>query len=282
MNEDRVDMKRMQEEIHQTYKPWCPVLAPYNTLFYLLRKYGLGRLANQFIKAQEPEVDGDDENAIVNDENVMELDEYDANGEYNYYTYMPHLRPGRKFLMTASMTGRKRKISKVRTPRRSARILEKKFMWDCLRKTEDVMRHVYSFLSVYDRVHLAEVDKIFRDDEARGSVVGSYGDEGLDLLKAFETIKKWHDFEITPRYQMYYRDDEIEIKAEWYTPEGGWDLDRIMVRRKSSSLQGRVLDHSKRLTHMIHSFIPPILSHSMNVIFKIVIERKRPFISSCG
>jgi hypothetical protein len=41
-------------------------------------------------------------------------------------------------------------------------------MWDRLRNTKDAMHHIYSFLSVYDRVHVAELDKTFRDDEARG------------------------------------------------------------------------------------------------------------------
>ena len=126
------------------------------------------------------------------------------------------------------------------TPRLSARmILEKNnSMWDRLRNTKDIMRHVYSFLSVYDRVHLAQVDKTFRDDnEARGRVVGIYGDEGLDLLEAFETIQKWQTYEMTPRYQMNemsmgYRGEEFEINEEWYTAEEGWDLERIMVRRK--------------------------------------------------
>jgi hypothetical protein len=152
-------------------------------------------------------------------------------------------------MMAASMN-RKRKSTKATTrgpPRRSVRI-EEKFMWDRLRNTEDLMHNVYSFLSVHDRVHIAEVDKTFRDDEARGRVVTIYGDDlGLDLLEAFETIKKWHDYEVSPRYQMdkttlFYRGKAIEIKEEWYTPEGGWDLERIMVRRKRFLLQGRVLD----------------------------------------
>jgi hypothetical protein len=128
-------------------------------------------------------------------------------------------------------------------PRRSLRI-QKQFLWDCLRNTNDIMGHVYSFLSVYDLVHLAEVDKTFRDDEARGRVVGIYGHKGLDLLEAFETIKKWHDYEMSPRYQMdemsmLYRGDQIVIKVEWYTPMRGWDLERIRVRRKFFLLQGR-------------------------------------------
>jgi hypothetical protein len=80
-------------------------------------------------------------------------------------------------MLTRSM----KKSTKARTEapsRRSVRILEKKFMWDCLRDTKDAMSHVYSFLSVYDCVHLAEVDTTFRDDEARGRVVGIYGNEG--------------------------------------------------------------------------------------------------------
>jgi hypothetical protein len=66
------------------------------------------------------------------------------------------------------------------------------------------------------------------------SVVGSYGDKGLlYLLEAFETIKKWHVFEISPEHQMdettmVYLGYPIEIRAEWYTPEGGWSLERIM------------------------------------------------------
>jgi hypothetical protein len=140
-------------------------------------------------------------------------------------------------MMAASMKGSKRdKAPPPRAPppsRRSARIIENKFMWDCLRSTKDVMRHVYSFLSVYDRVHIAEVDRTFRDDEDRGTVVGSYGDEGLDLLEAFEKIKKWQAFEMTPDYMMdewsmLYRGEDIEIRAEWYTPEGGWNIERIM------------------------------------------------------
>jgi hypothetical protein len=62
-------------------------------------------------------------------------------------------------------------------------------------------------------------------------VVGSYGDEGLDLLKeAFETIKKWHDYEMSsPRYQVdNYKSPCFEFKANWYTRVGGWDLERIM------------------------------------------------------
>jgi hypothetical protein len=108
------------------------------------------------------------------------------------------------------------------------------------------MRHVYSFLSVYDRVHVAEVDKTFRDDEDRGRVVGIFGDEGLDLLQAFTRIKEWHDYEISSTHQMdetimLYRGDGIEIKAEWYAPEGGWDLERIVVRLKLFLLQGRII-----------------------------------------
>jgi hypothetical protein len=113
-------------------------------------------------------------------------------------------------------------------------------MCDRLRNTEDLMHNIYSFLSVHDRVHIAEVDKTFRDDEARGRVVAIYGDHlGLNLLEAFEIIKKWHDYEMSPRYQMdkptlffeLYEGNAIEVKEEWYTPEGGWDLERIMVRR---------------------------------------------------
>jgi hypothetical protein len=68
-------------------------------------------------------------------------------------------------------------------------------------------------------------------------VVGSYGDEGLDLLKAFETIKKWHDYEMSsPRYQVdNYKNPCFEFKANWYTRVGGWDLVRIMVRQHSTS-----------------------------------------------
>jgi hypothetical protein len=159
-------------------------------------------------------------------------------------------------------------------------------MWDCLRNTEDVMRHVYSFLSVYDRVHLAEVDKTFRDAEARGRVVGIYGDEGLDLLQAFETIKKWHDFEISPKHQMdeaivLYRGDDIQIKAEWYTPEGGWDLGRILVRQNFIRLQGKIITHSKPLTRMIHSFlsslVPLFLGSQHESDFRYFDEREEAF-----
>jgi hypothetical protein len=43
-------MKRVQEEIHQTYYRTRPdLLAPYRTLYCLLKKHRLGRLANQFM-----------------------------------------------------------------------------------------------------------------------------------------------------------------------------------------------------------------------------------------
>jgi hypothetical protein len=147
-------------------------------------------------------------------------------------------------MMAASMKG-KRKNTKARTtgappPRRSVRLLGKDFMWDRLRNTQDIMRHIYSFLSIYDRVHLAEVDKTFRDDEDRGRVVGIYGDEGLDLLEAFKVIKEWHEYQISLTHQMDQRDD-IEIKAEWYTPEGEWDLERIVVRFMFFLLQSRII-----------------------------------------
>jgi hypothetical protein len=165
-------------------------------------------------------------------------------------------------MMAASLKGNKRNKGTTKAPprappRRSARI-ENKFLWDRLRNTKDVMRHVYSFLSVYERVHVAEVDRTFRDDEDRGTVVGSYGDEGLDLLEAFEKIKEWHYCEMSPEYQMemnkYYRGDEIEVRAEWYTPEGGWDLERIMVRRMFILMHHGGcfwIIHSKTLTRFI-------------------------------
>jgi hypothetical protein len=74
----------MQEEIQQTY-PTRPDLAPYGTLFCLLWKHHLGRLADQF--------DRDDDDY----ENAMDIKEYDENGNHKY-TAMPYLRPGRKFL----------------------------------------------------------------------------------------------------------------------------------------------------------------------------------------
>jgi hypothetical protein len=86
-------MKRMQEEIHESYGTY-PDLAPYRTLFSLLRKHHLGRLADQFVVAREPEFHRDDEDF----ENVMELHEYDENGNYKFSTSMSHLRAGRKFL----------------------------------------------------------------------------------------------------------------------------------------------------------------------------------------
>jgi hypothetical protein len=164
-------------------------------------------------------------------------------------------------MMAASMKGNKRKSTTKAPvprapPRRSARI-ENKLMWDRFRNTKDVMRHVYSFLSVYDRVHVAEVDRTFRDDEDRGRTVGSYGDAELDLLKAFEMIKKWHDFEISPDYSMhaivknfYTEGGWFNISAEWYTLEGRWDVERIMVRSTMFFLlqQGRVPD-DQTLTH---------------------------------
>jgi hypothetical protein len=192
-------------------------------------------------------------------------------------------------MMAASMKGNKRKsTSKAPAPRapprRSARV-ENKFLWDRLRNTKDVMRHVYSYLSVSDLVHVAEVDRTFRDDEDRGTVVSSYGDEGLDLHEAFESVKKWHDFEMSPDYQMdetreFYVEREIEIRAEWYTPEGGWDLERIMVRNIFFLMQeGLLLDHSFEDAHT--RFIPIILimSHRMKVI-SVMTRRKRPFSST--
>jgi hypothetical protein len=175
-------------------------------------------------------------------------------------------------MIAASLKGNKRNKGTTKAPprappRRSARI-EKKLMWDRLRNTNDVMRHVNSFLSIYDRVHVAEVDRTFRDDEDRGTVVGSYGDEGLDLLKAFEKIKKWHNFEMSPdctmdETSMLYRREEIEIRPEWYTPEEGWNLERIMVRRIFFLMQRTrlLLDHSFENAHT--RFIP-ILSHSVS------------------
>jgi hypothetical protein len=56
MNQDRVNMKRMQEEIQQTYQTPSD-LAPYSTLFCLLEKHNLGRLAYQFMNAREPYID---------------------------------------------------------------------------------------------------------------------------------------------------------------------------------------------------------------------------------
>jgi hypothetical protein len=165
--------------------------------------------------------------------------------------------------MSPSMHEKKKSTKTTTTtgdpPRRSLRILEKQFMWDCLRNTNDIMGHVYSFLSVYDRVHLAEVDKTFRDDEARGRVVGIYGDEGLDLLKAFETIKKWHDYEMSPWYCVE-RGVEFEIEEEWYTPMRGWDLERIMVRPNFFYFKARLLNIQNAHTH--DSFIR--CSHSVS------------------
>jgi hypothetical protein len=153
-------------------------------------------------------------------------------------------------MMAASMKGNKRNKGTTKAPpRRSARI-ENKFLWDRLRNTKDVMRRVYSFLSVYDRVHVAEVDRTFRDDADRGRTVGSYGDAGLDLLEAFEKIKKWHEFEVSPDYirhaivkNFYTQGGWFNISAEWYTLEGRWDVERIMVRSIMFFLlqQGRVL-----------------------------------------
>jgi hypothetical protein len=94
-----------------------------------------------------------------------------------------------------------------------------------------------------------------------------HGDAGLDLLEAFEKIKKWHDFEMSPDHiwhalmDNFYRGDEIEIRAEWYTPEARWDVEGIMVRRSMLFLlqQGRVL--IKR-SHIL--FIPLTLYNRMN------------------
>jgi hypothetical protein len=86
-------MNRMQEEIQQTY-PMRPDLAPYRTLFSLLRKHHLGRLVDQFVEAREPELHRHD----ADFESVMLLHQYDENRNYIYSTAMPHLRPGRKFL----------------------------------------------------------------------------------------------------------------------------------------------------------------------------------------
>ena len=190
-------------------------------------------------------------------------------------------------MMAASMKKNSTKAATRAPPRRSVRILEKQFMWDCLRNTQDVMRSVYSFLSVYDRVHLAEVDKTFQNDAARGQVVGIYGDEGLDLFKAFETIKKWHDFEMSPRYQMdvaraFYVGDYIAIKAEWYTPSGGWDFDRIMVRRKAFLFHYESYENTHTIL-LIHSLFPLIMSHSSNILmFGNPTRRTRPLSSIRG
>jgi hypothetical protein len=195
-------------------------------------------------------------------------------------------------MMAASMKGNKRKsTSKAPAPRapprRSARV-ENKFLWDRLRNTKDVMRHVYSYLSVSDLVHVAEVDRTFRDDEDRGTVVSSYGDEGLDLHEAFESVKKWHDFEMSPDYQMdetreFYVEREIEIRAEWYTPEGGWDLERIMVRCMFFLMQQFKGCFWIQRSHARFIPIILILSHRLKVIFVITTTtttRKRPFSST--
>jgi hypothetical protein len=77
-------MKRVREEIHQIYYRTCPDLAPHHTLFCLLEKHRLGRAANQFMKPRKEDWDGIDDDVFGNN--------------HEYSTYIPHLRPGRKFL----------------------------------------------------------------------------------------------------------------------------------------------------------------------------------------
>jgi hypothetical protein len=93
MNEERLHMIRMQEEIYQTYQ-MRPVRAPYNTLFDLLEKHGLGRLARMFATARTLDLPRPPE---LNAGDVMMYDEWDENGVYNYSTAIYHLRPGRTF-----------------------------------------------------------------------------------------------------------------------------------------------------------------------------------------
>jgi hypothetical protein len=76
-------MKSVQKEIHQTYGT-RPDLAPHRTLFCLLEEHDLGRLAKKFMEPRHEEWD--------------EHDEHVFGGNHEYFTYIPHLRPGRKLL----------------------------------------------------------------------------------------------------------------------------------------------------------------------------------------
>jgi hypothetical protein len=82
-NQECVDMKSVQKEIHQTYGT-RPDLAPHCTLFCLLEEHDLGRLAKKFMEPRHEEWD--------------EHDEHVFGGNHEYFTYIPHLRPGRKLL----------------------------------------------------------------------------------------------------------------------------------------------------------------------------------------
>jgi hypothetical protein len=106
--------------------------------------------------------------------------------------------------------------------------LEEKHCFDSLRSHEDVMRIVYSFLPVNERIHLGEVDKTFRDDKARGKIVAVYGEDNLDLLEAFQVLKRWKDFDDSPR-SFEPGCSFGSVDPSWFTLEKGYDMQRAEV-----------------------------------------------------
>jgi hypothetical protein len=100
-------------------------------------------------------------------------------------------------------------------------------MWDRLHSSEAVMRTIYSFLTAYDRVHLGEVDRTFRDDKLRGTVVGVYGPYRLELPEAFQVLQRWKDYKDSPHCQ---KGSLPTIEPSWFTYEEGYDLTLVQVR----------------------------------------------------
>jgi hypothetical protein len=106
--------------------------------------------------------------------------------------------------------------------------LEAKHCFDSLRSHEDVMRIVYSFLPVNERIHLGEVDKTFRDDKARGKTAAVYGEDNLELLEAFQVFQRWKDFDDSPRsFMPGCRFGSVD--PSWFTVEKGYDMQRVEV-----------------------------------------------------
>jgi hypothetical protein len=89
---------------------------------------------------------------------------------------------------------------------------------------------VYSFLPVNERIHLGEVDRIFRDDKARGKIVAVDGEDNLDLLEAFQVLKRWKDFDDSPR-SFEPGCSFGSIDPSWFTVEKGYDMQRAEVSK---------------------------------------------------
>lgn len=232
INDEREKMKKIERAIHSVLPN-----APFKALFGLLANYNFGALVP----------------SLLDDTDIKMFKEYNETADAVIIHLMYHLRPGAKFIVDSPGDhdfNQSVNNSDNSPLRRSPWFPSMLNTWGRVRANPDLRREIYSFLTAHDRVHLGEVDRAFRNDEVRCTVVGVYGPNQLGLLEAFHVLQRWKDAEDSPLCQndmegSWGREGHGEIPESWFTLKSGYDLNRVEVRRRQDIAIGGCICHDQ-------------------------------------